>query len=383
MVYVRWNVGRFTLATPAVGRPPRLTTETPRRPSATEPAGRVRRIRGDLFVLISRRAFPRASRAFPFHGEPPVGAMILRRLLVSVISLVLLITIVFFMIHATPGGPAYSILGMHASPAAVAALNKQMGLSQPIYEQYAVWWWHLLQGRLGYSYIQHTPVSRLLGIYTGRTLLLDISALALSVLVALVVGMVQGYVSERPLGKIIGVCQIVFYALPVFFVGILLIYVFSLRLNWLPPGGIGHHGVLSQLRHLILPVLTLTLPISAGLSRYFGHQARQEYRLDYVRNARARGLSDLRIALHHVLRNAVRPFVTLVGMMIPVVFVGDVLTESVFNYPGLGWLLWRSALDQDYPTVSAITLFLGVLTILGNLLADLVNSILDVRVRYE
>ena len=310
-------------------------------------------------------------------------AMILRRLLVSVTSLVLLVTIVFFMIHATPGGPAYSILGMHASPAAVAALNKQMGLSQPLGEQYAIWWWHLFQGRLGYSYIQHTPVTRLLRIYTGRTLLLDLSALGLAALIALVVGLVQGYLAERPLGKVIGVFQIVFYALPVFFVGILLIYILSIRLNLFPPGGIGHHGLDSRLRHLALPVFTLTLPIAAGLSRYFGHQARQEYRLDYVRTARARGLSDLRIALHHVLRNAVRPFVTMVGMMIPAVFVGDVLTESVFNYPGLGWLLWRSALDQDYPTVSAITLFIGVLTILGNLLADLINSILDVRVRYE
>jgi len=312
-----------------------------------------------------------------------VGAMILRRLLVSVTSLVLLVTIVFFMIHATPGGPAYSILGMHASPAAVAALNKEMGLSRPLYEQYAIWWWHLFQGRLGYSYIEHTSVSRLLGIYTDRTLLLDLSALGLAVLVSLVVGLVQGYLADRPLGKFIGFFQIVFYALPVFFVGILLIYVFSIHFDWLPPGGIGHHGPLSRLRHLVLPVLTLSLPISAGLSRYFGHQARQEYRLDYVRTARARGLSDFRVAVHHVLRNAVRPFITMVGMMIPAVFVGDVLTESVFNYPGLGWLLWRSALDQDYPTVSAITLFIGVLTILGNLMADLINSILDVRVRYE
>lgn len=312
-----------------------------------------------------------------------MGAMIRRRLFVSITSLVLLVTIVFFMIHATPGGPAYSILGMHASPAAVAALNKAMGLNRPLYEQYAIWWWHLLQGRLGYSYIQHTSVSHLLGIYLERTLVLDLTALVLSVLIALAVGLVQGYLAERPWGKLIGVFQIVFYALPVFFVGILLIYLFSIHADWLPPGGIGHHGFLSHLRHLILPALTLTIPISAGLSRYFGHQARQEYRLDYVRTARARGLSDVHVALHHVLRNAVRPFVTMVGMMIPALFVGGVLTESVFNYPGLGWLLWRSALDQDYPTVSAITLLIGVLTILGNLAADVINSLLDVRVRYE
>ncbi len=310
-------------------------------------------------------------------------AMIMRRLSVSVISLALLVTLVFFMIHATPGGPAYSILGSHASPEAVAALNRQMGLDRPLLDQYGIWWDHLLEGRLGYSYIQHVGVSRLIGVYLDRTLALDLGALALAILVSLVVGLLQGYWADRLGGRIIGFLQIVFYAMPVFFTGILLIYVFSIRLDWLPPGGVGHPGWVGRLRHLTLPVLTLALPVSAGFSRYFGHQAREEYRQDYVRTARARGLSEWRIATRHVLRNAVRPFVTLVGMMIPVLFVGGVLTESVFNYPGLGWLLWRSALDQDYPTLSAITLLIGVLTILGNLVADLLNSILDVRVRYE
>ncbi len=309
-------------------------------------------------------------------------AMIVRRLSVSAISLVLLVTLVFFMIHSTPGGPAYSILGSHASPQAVAVLNRQMGLDRPLPEQYLIWWEHLFEGRLGYSYIQHTAVSHLIGVYLERTLLLDLAALALAIAVALVVGLLQGYLADRIGGRIIGFLQIVFYAMPVFFTGILLIYGFSMRLDWLPPGGLGQ-GLASHARHLVLPVLTLALPIAAGFSRYFGHQAREEYRQDYVRTARARGLSEWRIATHHVLRNAVRPFITLVGMMIPALFVGGVLTESVFNYPGLGWLLWRSALDQDYPTLSAITLLIGVLTILGNLIADLLNSILDVRVRYE
>ncbi len=309
-------------------------------------------------------------------------AMIVRRLSVSAISLALLVTLVFFMIHATPGGPAYSILGSHASPQAVAALNRQMGLDRPLPEQYLIWWAHLLEGRLGYSYIQHVEVSHLIGVYLERTLILDLAALGLAIAVAIGVGLLQGYLAERIGGRIIGFFQIVFYAMPVFFTGILLIYAFSMQLDWLPPGGVGH-TLAGHARHLVLPVLTLALPIAAGFSRYFGHQAREEYRQDYVRTARARGLCEWRIATHHVLRNAVRPFITLVGMMIPVLFVGGVLTESVFNYPGLGWLLWRSALDQDYPTVSAITLIIGVLTILGNLIADLLNSMLDVRVRYE
>lgn len=313
-------------------------------------------------------------------------SMILRRLGTSSISIALLVTIVFFMIHATPGGPAYSILGVRATPTAVAALDKQMGLNHPVWQQYGTWWLHLVQGNLGYSYTQHAPVSSLMGSYLRNTLLLYVLATLISIVFSILIGMVQGAWAERSGGKIIGGLQITFYAMPVFFIGSILILVFAIDLGWLPSGGIsgnGNGGVLDYLVHMILPAITLALPITAGLSRYFGHQARNEYRLDYIRTALARGVPPLRLALNHVLRNAIRPLVTVIGMMIPYIFVGGVLTESVFNYPGLGWLLWRSALNQDYPTLTAIVLLIGILTILGNLAADLVNSILDVRVRYE
>lgn len=311
--------------------------------------------------------------------------MILRRLGTSTVSIVLLVTIVFFMIHATPGGPAYSILGVHATPAAVAALNAQMGLNHPVWQQYAVWWLHLFEGNLGYSYTQHTPVTALMGAYLRNTLLLYALATVLSIIFSILIGMLQGAWAERAGGKVIGALQIIFYAMPVFFIGSLLILFFSIDLGWLPSGGISGNtpGLMDTARHMLLPAITLALPITAGLSRYFGHQARNEYRLDYVRTASARGLPPLRLAVNHVLRNAIRPLVTVIGMMIPYIFVGGVLTESVFNYPGLGWLLWRSALNQDYPTLTAIVLLIGFLTIAGNLAADLTNSILDVRVRYE
>lgn len=316
-------------------------------------------------------------------------AMLFRRLTTSITSVVLLVTIVFFMIYATPGGPAYSILGVRASPAAVAALNHQMGLDHPVWQQYLTWWGHLFQGNLGYSFTQHVAVGTLLTTYLRNTLLLYAVATGLSLAVSLALGMVQGHRAERATGKAIDAAEIVLYSLPVFFIGVMLIYAFAVKLNWLPPGGIGRSEdtggsvVANYARHMVLPAITLMLPLTAGLSRYFGHQVRNEYRQDYVRTAMSRGLSPLRIALNHVLRNAVRPLVTVVGMMIPYIFVGGVLTESVFNYPGLGWLLWRSALNQDYPTVTAIVLLIGVLTIVGNLAADMLNSILDVRVRYE
>ncbi|MBU2856741.1 ABC transporter permease [Acidithiobacillus ferrooxidans] len=316
--------------------------------------------------------------------------MILNRLGTSVLSLFLLVTIVFFLIHATPGGPAYSILGMHATPEAVAALNKQMGLDHPIWQQYGIWWEHLFEGNLGYSFTQHAPVASLMGSYLANSIILYVLATVIAVLFSVLIGMFQGYWAERTPGVLIGAGQIIVYSIPTFFIGVMLILFFAIYVSWFPPGGIGGEqsagGALnigSYFHHMVLPAITIALPLTAGLSRYFGHQARSEYRLDYVRTARARGVPPLRVALNHVLRNAIRPLVTVIGMMIPGIFVGGILTESVFNYPGLGWLLWRSALEQDYPTLSAIVLLIGVLTILGNLAADLTNSILDVRVRYE
>ncbi|WP_414039631.1 ABC transporter permease [Acidithiobacillus sp. M4-SHS-6] len=316
--------------------------------------------------------------------------MIFNRLRTSVLSLILLVTIVFFLIHATPGGPAYSILGMHATPEAVAALNKEMGLDHPLWQQYAIWWEHLFEGNLGYSYTQHAPVASLMGSYLANSIILYVLATMIAIFFSVLIGMFQGYWAERTPGVLIGAGQIIVYSIPTFFIGVMLILFFAIYVSWFPPGGIGgdqsaggalHIG--SYFHHMVLPAITIALPLTAGLSRYFGHQARSEYRLDYVRTARARGVPSLRIAVNHVLRNAIRPLVTVIGMMIPSIFVGGILTESVFNYPGLGWLLWRSALEQDYPTLSAIVLLIGVLTILGNLAADLTNSILDVRVRYE
>lgn len=316
--------------------------------------------------------------------------MIFHRLGTSVLSLFLLVTIVFFLIHATPGGPAYSILGMHATPEAVAALNQEMGLDHPIWQQYGIWWVHLFEGNLGYSFTQHAPVASLMGSYLANSIILYVFATAIAIVFSVLIGMFQGYWAERVLGLLIGASQIIVYSIPTFFIGVVLILFFAIYVSWFPPGGIGGDAsggdalnIGNYVHHMVLPAITIALPLTAGLSRYFGHQARSEYRLDYVRTARARGMPPLRIAVNHVLRNAIRPLITVIGMMIPGIFVGGILTESVFNYPGLGWLLWRSALEQDYPTLSAIVLLIGVLTILGNLAADITNSILDVRVRYE
>jgi peptide/nickel transport system permease protein len=314
--------------------------------------------------------------------------MIAARLASSLLSIVILVTLVFFMAHLTPGGPAYSILGMKATASSVAQLNARLGLNEPLWRQYAVWWWHLLHGQLGYSYLLNRPVGQLLWRYELNTLVFYSVSIIVSTVLSIGIGLLQGVYDGRWPVRLIGALQLGFYALPPFFVAAMLVVWFAVQLRWLPASGIAnlrlvHPGIGSYAAHLVLPVTTVTLLTVASLSRYFGEAVREELGRDYVRTARAKGVGFPAILLRHVLRNALRPLVTMLGLSFPYIFTGGVIVESVFNYPGLGWLMWRSALSQDYPVLIAIVLIIGLLTVIGNLLADLVNGLLDPRASYE
>lgn len=314
--------------------------------------------------------------------------MIIRRLASSCLSLFILVALVFFMAHLTPGGPAYSILGQKATPESVAQLNQRLGLDQPILKQFGLWLWHLLHGKLGYSYLLNRPVGQLLWVYERNTLIFYTVSILVSTALSIALGLIQGVWFGRWPAKLIGVFQLGFYALPPFFVAAMLILWFAVDVHWLPASGIvnlrdADAGISSFAAHLVLPVTTVSLFTVSSLSRYFGEAVHEELRKDYVCTARAKGVSFSAILFKHVMRNALRPLVTILGLSFPYIFTGGVIVESVFNYPGLGWLMWRSALSQDYPILIAIVLVIGVLTVIGNLLADLVNGILDPRASYE
>ena len=315
-------------------------------------------------------------------------AVLARRVVSSASSILILTALVFAVAELTPGGPAQTILGVHTTAAAVKALNHALGLDQPIYIQYLQWWGHLLQGNLGYSLIQHQTVVAVIGQYLGNTAVLDSVSLALAILFSLAIGIVQGANAGTWIAKAIGVAQFFIYAMPIFWLGIVLIYIFAVILNVLPSGGAQDltatkFDLITYVKHLILPTATLTLIFTSFFSRYMGTAARLEFQQAYVTVAMAKGATPLRIALLHVLRNAARPLVTMVGLFLPWIFAGGVVVEEVFNFPGLGYLLWQSALQHDYPVLIVIVMIIGLLTIVGNLLADVVNSVLDVRVRYE
>ncbi len=315
-------------------------------------------------------------------------AVLARRAVSSLSSILILTSLVFVVAELTPGGPAQTILGLHTTAEAVKALNHALGLDRPIYLQYLSWWGHLLRGNLGYSLIQHQSVVAVIGQYMGNTAALDSVSLVLAIVLSLAIGIVQGATAGTWISKAIGVAQFFIYAMPIFWLGIILIDVFAVNLGWLPAGGAQdltatQFQLIPYLKHMILPTVTLTLIFTSFFSRYMGTSARLEFQQAYVTVATAKGATPLRIALLHVLRNAARPLVTMVGLFLPWIFAGGVVVEEVFNFPGLGYLLWQSALQHDYPVLIVIVLIIGILTIVGNLLADVVNSMLDVRVRYE
>jgi peptide/nickel transport system permease protein len=318
---------------------------------------------------------------------PAAPAAMLRRVAEAAATLAVLVTLTFIAAHTVPGGPAYAILGLRATPAGVAAVDLQLGLDVPVWQQYAVWWGHVLHGNLGTSYLLNRPVAALLAEYQMRTLALYGSGLTLGAVLALGGGLLHGLWFRNWRGRALAALELTLYALPSFFVGTALMAVFSTGLGWLPAGGasdlrLAHPGFGDAVRHLALPVATVALATYAGLAPYFAQAIHEELQLPYARTALAKGLAPSGVVLRHVLRNALRPMVTMLGLSFPALIAGSVVVESVFSFPGLGWLLWRSALAHDYPVLIGIVLLVGVATIAGNLAAELINTWLDPRARY-
>jgi peptide/nickel transport system permease protein len=314
-------------------------------------------------------------------------ALFMRRLGSSLVSILILTILVFAISELTPGGPAYTILGMHATAESVAAVNHSLGLDKPIYVQYLTWIGHMAQGNLGFSPVLNQSVTSVIGQFLGNTLVLDSASLILAIVLSIAIGMVQGAFAGTIVSKIISFFQFALYAMPLFWLGLILITIFSVQYNLLPSSGSQNiadtsFDFVDYIKHLILPLTTLTLGFTALFSRYMGAAARLEYRQAYVTVASAKGAAPMRIALRHVLRNALRPLITVIGLFLPWIFAGGLVVEEVFNFPGLGYLLWQSALQHDYPVLMVIVLMIGTFTIIGNLVADVLNGLLDTRVRY-
>jgi peptide/nickel transport system permease protein len=333
-----------------------------------------------------------------------VNRFVARRLLLSVPTLLGAVTVVFVLMRVVPGDPAVAILGEQASPQAIAELRRQLGLNDPPPVQYARFLGGALQGDLGRSFSRNSPVLR--EVFGAFPATVELSAAALAI--ALVVGLTAGVVAAvRPysawdvattFGALVGV------SMPVFWLGLLLIYLFAVQLRWVPVSGrvdvtlgfaprsgfltvesllAGRWDVFaSALGHLVLPAVALSTIPAAYVARITRSSMLEVVRRDYVRTARAKGLAERAVLLRHTLKNALIPIITVVGLQVGHLLGGAVLTETIFSWPGVGKLMVDAVGARDLPLVQGAVLVATAVFVLVNLAVDLLYAYVDPRIRY-
>ncbi len=311
---------------------------------------------------------------------------LIRRLFQAVVVLLLVTMIVFVLLRSIPGNVAVAILGpaSYRNPQVLAHFNAEYGFDKPWYGQYLLWLGHLLEGDLGYSWKLNQSVGSLLGSHLPKTIVLVGIATIVALVIAVPVGLWQAVRRNKPVDYVFTGLSFLFYAAPTFFVGTVLILAFAVKLHWFaaqgPQGGLAND--LTDWKAMTLPVLTLAVVTMALFSRYMRSAVLDNITEDYVRTARAKGASRNRVLFRHVLRNSLIPIATLLGLSIPGIMSGALITESVFNYPGMGYLFFQSAQNQDYPVLLGFVMVVAIATIVGSLVADILYAVLDPRVRY-
>jgi peptide/nickel transport system permease protein len=290
---------------------------------------------------------------------------------------------VFLLLHLLPGDPAMLLAGPDATDAMIAFVRQDMGLDQPLPVQYAVWLGHMLHGDLGRSVFSKLPVSQLIGQRAPATLELAGVGELLTILIALPLGVTAAVRQRTAADWTISSATSLGLAIPNFWLGILMILLFAVALGWLPPGGHGDllRDPLTELKFLALPAFTLALPQAMNLSRLTKASVLEMLYEDHVRTARAKGLSNAAVINGHVLRNALVPIVTAIGLDIGRLLGGALIVETIFAWPGLGTLMLTAVGNRDYVIVQACLLLLVTVFIAVNLLADISYGFLDPRIR--
>jgi len=303
-------------------------------------------------------------------------ALYLAKRLGQALLILLGVTVItYVLLYLVPADPARQIAGRSATAATVASIREQLGLDLPLWQQYGRYLWSLLHGDLGRSYIQKSNVSELIASRLGPTLLLMAGAIVLELAIGLTAGVIAAVHRGRPLDNVIMVASFIGVSAPQFVVGILLLYVFAVRLEWFPIGGYGSFS------HLVLPALTLGVLGGGWYSRMTRSSMVDVLRQDYVRTGRAKGASEIRVVLVHALRNAILPIIAMIGLDIGIFMSGVVVVESVFGWPGIGQLAWQAIQRVDIPIIMGVTLVAAVAIVVGNLLADMVAPLVDPRIR--
>ncbi len=312
-----------------------------------------------------------------------MAVRLVRRAAIFVLTAFVASIVVFALLSILPGDVARTMLGVQATPEAVAQLRRELGLDRPAPIRYLEWIGGLLRGDLGVSYVTRQPIAAEVSDHLQVSVILIVSAMIIAVAVALPVGVMAAYRQGRPDGLLISALSQIAVAVPGFLAGLLMVILFAVTLGWLPASGWAApiEGTGPFLSHLLLPALSLGLIQGAILSRYVRSAVLDIMREDFMRTARSKGLTPFRALLRHGLRNAMIPVLTVGGIELAALFVGAIVIESVFVVPGIGSLLVSSVQNRDLVEIQAIVMLIVLLVLLINLIVDLLYAVIDPRLR--
>ena len=310
---------------------------------------------------------------------------LIRRLIHAVFIIWGCATLVFFLLRLIPGDPVIQMLGPEYSPEAAAALNRRLGLDEPVHIQYVKWFGNVLTGDLGHSIATGETVTGAIKSGLPKTLSIALLSFLIAILIALPAGIIAALRRNSVIDYAASVIAFVGVSMPSFWLGIVLILIFAVRLNWLPSIGyaeIGEDGLWAWFQHLLLPSIAIGVGYAAILMRFVRSGLLEVLGSDYVRTARAKGLGERPVMVRHALRNALIPVVTVMGIQLALLLSGAVVIEIVFSIRGLGRILVGAIFDKDYPMVQGVILLVAVIFVLANLIVDVVYTFLDPRIQY-
>ncbi|WP_323718439.1 ABC transporter permease [Paracoccus aminovorans] len=310
---------------------------------------------------------------------------LIRRLLMAIPVMGLIALIVFLLLRLTPGDPAQAIAGDQATPEQIAAIRDSLGLDAPLTSQFVTWVGNMLRGDFGYSLISQRPVLEMIGQRIGPTLALATVAMILTVVISIPLGILAARRHGQLVDRFVMSLSVIGFSVPIFVIGYVLIGIFAVNLKWFPVQGYKPlaDGLWPFLHRIFLPGLALSSIYIALVSRMTRAAMLEVLREDYIRTARAKGLSERVILFRHALRNAAIPILTVVGTGFAMMISGVVVTETVFNIPGLGRLVVDAVLARDYPLIQAIILLTAGTYVVINLLIDISYAVTDPRIRYQ
>jgi peptide/nickel transport system permease protein len=316
-----------------------------------------------------------------------MSRFLLRRSLQSLLLLALVSVIGFAILHLAPGGPV-SMFTQTAlmTQADLDRIAHQLGVDRPLPVQYADWLWRSLRGDWGHSYRDQQPVLATILSHLGATLELMVTATVLAILIGGWIGVTSAVRRYSIFDTLATIGAMIALSIPTFWFGLVMIYIFSVELAWLPPGNqydVGDASFSDLLAHLVLPATVLALVSTATWSRYTRASVIDVMHQDYIRTARSKGIPERRILVHHTVRNALLPMITVAGLQLPALLSGALVTETVFTWPGMGRLFLDSIGYRDYPMVMGILMFSAILVLLGSLMADVLYGVADPRIRRD